>query len=262
VDLVDPADLPELPATGGAPAAAGFETPWQEWVQAYEMLPADLITRHHYLRKQAEIWEIGAHNNDLALATLERAFVLQTGDESVRAEMERLAREGDRWDQVCEIYLREAEREAREAAVALHLRVGQIREELGQIALAEERYRKVVVLETDNPIAVARLEQLYRTQERWADLAQVLERRITVPGGRLEGTEARGRAWSGPTRQWTRSSATWPAPRRRIADWRLATRALPRWPSRRVPPMRRWRVCMVEWAWHRRRPRHCSASWS
>jgi len=31
---------------------------------------------------------------------------------------------------------------------------GQIREELGQIALAEERYRKVVVLETDNPFAV------------------------------------------------------------------------------------------------------------
>jgi tetratricopeptide (TPR) repeat protein len=195
VDLVDPADLPELPAAGGAPAAAGFETPWQEWVQAYELLPADLITRHHYLRKQAEIWEIGAHNNDLALATLERAFVLQTGDESVRAEMERLAREGDRWDQVCAIYLQAAEREARQAAVALHLRVGQIREELGQIALAEERYRKVVVLETDNPIAVARLEQLYRTQERWADLAQVLERRITVPGGRLEGTEARSRAF-------------------------------------------------------------------
>ncbi len=195
VDIVDPAESPDLPASGGAPAAAGFETPWQEWVQAYELLPADLITRHHYLKKQAEIWEVGAHNNDLALQTLERAFVLQTTDESVRAEMERLARQGDCWDHVCEIYLRAAERESRQAAVALHLRVGQIREDLGRIDLAEERYRKVIVLETDNPIAVDRLEQIYRSQERWADLAQVLERRITVPGGRLEGTEARQRAF-------------------------------------------------------------------
>jgi len=47
---------------------------------------------------------------------------------------------------------------------------------------------------------------------------------------------------------------------RRIADWRLATLAPPRWPSRRVPPMRRWRAYMVGWAWHRRRPRHCSGA--
>jgi len=194
VDMVDPAELPE-PEAGTAPTATGFETPWQEWVQAYEMLPADLITRHRYLKKQAEIWEVGALNSDLALATLARAFVLQTSDESVRTEMERLAREGDQWDHVCEIYLRAAERAARPDAVALHLRVGQIREELGQTALAEERYRTVIVLETDNPIALDRLERLHRKQDRWADLAQVLERRITVPGGRLEGTEARSRAF-------------------------------------------------------------------
>jgi tetratricopeptide (TPR) repeat protein len=194
LDIVDQADLPE-PTAGGVPAAARFETPWQEWVQAYELLPADLITRHHYLKKQAEIWERGAHNNDLALATLERAFILQTTDESVRAEMERLAREGDGWDHVCEIYLRAAERAARPEAIALHLRVGQIREELGQVALAEERYRSVIVLETDNPVALDRLEQMHRSRERWAELAQVLERRITVPGGRLEGAEARSRAF-------------------------------------------------------------------
>jgi tetratricopeptide (TPR) repeat protein len=195
VDIVDSADLPEPAAPAITPVSVGFETPWHEWVQAYELLPADLITRHHYLKKQAEIWERGAHNNDLALDTLERAFVLKTSDDSVRAEMERLAREGERWDHVCEIYLRAAEREGRAEAVALNLRVGQIREELGQIALAEERYRKVVVLETDNPVAVDRLEQIYRDQERWADLARILERRITVPGGRLEGAEARRRAF-------------------------------------------------------------------
>ncbi len=51
------------------------------------------------------------------------------------------------------------------------------------------------MLETDNPIALDRLEQMHRVRERWAELAQVLERRITVPGGRLEGDEARSRAF-------------------------------------------------------------------
>ena len=195
LDMLEPGDLPEPPAVVGTPAGAGFESPWQEWVQAYELLPADPITRHHYLKKQADIWERGAYNRDMALATLERAFVLQTADESVRAEMERLAAEGDCWDHVCEIYLRAAEQGSRAEAVALNLHVGQIRENLEQVALAEERYRKVLVLETDNPVALDRLEQIVRGQERWADLAHVLERRITVPGGRLEGSEARSRAF-------------------------------------------------------------------
>jgi len=66
------------------------------------------------------------------------------------------------------------------------------REELGQIALAEERYRKVVVLDDRQPPSRSLgLSSCMPNPRRWADLAQVLERRITVPGGRLEGTEAR-----------------------------------------------------------------------
>ena len=39
---------------------------------------------------------------DMALATLERAFRLQSADLHVRAEMERLAAAGDLWDRVCD----------------------------------------------------------------------------------------------------------------------------------------------------------------
>ncbi len=195
VDIVDSTELPEPPVASVAPSSVGLETPWHEWVQAYELLPADPITRHAYLKKQAEIWEKGANNRDMALATLERAFRLQTADPFVRAEMERLAAEGEQWDRVCDTYLRAAEQSSRTEAVELHLHIGQLRENLQQIAQAEERYRKVLVLDSNNPTALDRLEKMVRSQERWADLAQVLERRTTVPGGRLEGSEARARAF-------------------------------------------------------------------
>jgi golgin subfamily B member 1 len=195
LDLVDSADLPEPSAASAAPSTVGLETPWHEWVQAYELLPADPITRHSYLKKQAEIWENGANNRAMALATLERAFRLQTADLQVRAEMERLAAEGGEWDRVCDTYLRAAEQAPRTEAVELHLHIGQMREDLQQVDLAEERYRKVVVLDSNNPLALDRLEKIVRRQERWADLAQVLERRTTAQGGRLEGSEARARAF-------------------------------------------------------------------
>ncbi len=177
------------------PPPLGLTSPWQEWTQAYEMLPAEPVTRRAYLCRIAEIWERGAHDLERALEALARAFVMQPGDGNVSSHMERLAQEGKRWDQVCEIYLRVAERAPREQAVPLHLRVGQIREELGQIDLAEARYRAVQVLESDNKVALERLEHICRNAERWPDLAHVLERSLQGPGARLEGSELRRKAF-------------------------------------------------------------------
>jgi golgin subfamily B member 1 len=175
--------------------ATTFETPWHEWVQAYEFLPADAITRHKYLVKVADIWMRGAHEVDRALEALERAFVLNTLDESVCAEMERLARAEQRWNSVCATYLHAADRGSRNDMVKFNLRVAHIREELGEADLAEERYRAVLVLEPSNVESLDRLESIYRTAERWAELASVLERRTLAVGARLEGAEMRRKAF-------------------------------------------------------------------
>jgi tetratricopeptide (TPR) repeat protein len=180
-------------SAGGMPGA--FESPWQEWVQAYEVLPGDVITRHRYLMKVADIWMRGAHQVDRAMETLERAFSLNTADESVCAEMERLAKSENRWDSVCAIYLRAAEHGSRTDMVAFNLRAAHIREDLGQSAAAEERYRAVLVLESSNVESLDRLESIYRAASRWSDLAYVLERRALAGDARLEGPEMRRKAF-------------------------------------------------------------------
>ena len=179
--------MPGLPTT--------FESPWQEWVQTYEALVADVITRHRYLIKVADIWMRGAHLVDRALEALERAFTLNTEDESVCDEMERLAKLENRWDTVCAIYLRAADRGSRADMVSFNLRAAHIHENLAQSEAAEECYRSVLVLEPSNVESLDRLEHIYRTSERWSDLAYVLERRALAGDARLEGPEMRRKAF-------------------------------------------------------------------
>ena len=196
VDILEETPPPRATAHPLVPVlATSFESPWQEWVQAYELLPADPITRHQYLAKVADIWMRGAHNVDRALDALERAFTLNTADEAVCAEMERLARNEDRWDAVCAAYLRAVERGSRNDMVRFNLRVAHIREELGDAKRAEERYRAVLVLEPSNVESLDRLETIYRAAERWSELASVLERRALATGARLEGAEMRRKAF-------------------------------------------------------------------
>ena len=137
----------------------------------------------------------GAHDVDRALDALERAFTLNTADEMVCAEMERLARSEDRWDTVCAAYLRASERGSRNDMVCFNLRVAHIREDLGAPKLAEERYQAVLVLESNSVESLDRLEHIYRADERWSELASVLERRVLASGSRLEGTELRRKAY-------------------------------------------------------------------
>ncbi len=176
--------------------AVGFETPWHELSQAYESLPAaDNATRQRYLKRVAEIWERGAQDIDRALEAMERAFQLEPGDEEARETMRRIAAEHDRWDDICGIYLRAVDTASREDAVALQHDVARIREQLGQLDQAEERYRAVVQLQPDDGAALDRLEHLYRMQERWAELTGVLERRATAPADQPVPAEARRKAF-------------------------------------------------------------------
>ena len=196
IDILEGTPPPQSVSVSLAPPIpARFESPWQEWVQVYELLPADVITRHHYLIKVADIWMRGAHDVDRALAALERAFVLNPGDETVCAEMERLAKNEDRWDFVCAVYLRAAERGSRAEMVRFNLRAAHIREEREERDLAEDCYRAVLVRDANNVDALDRLEHIFRSASRWSDLAYVLERRTLAGDARLEGEEMRKKAF-------------------------------------------------------------------
>ena len=194
-----PASLPP-PSPGGARRGPGFgvqfETPWEELAQAYEALPADdQKTRHAYLLKIAEVWERGQHDVSRALSALDRAFNLDPSNITVRAELQRIAREYNEWDHVSDIYLSAVDEFGPiENAVALHHEVARFRDELGQVDKSEQLYNAILGLKSDDATALDRIEQIYRNQERWGDLSNLLERRTSGPAESLpHGPERRAK---------------------------------------------------------------------
>jgi tetratricopeptide (TPR) repeat protein len=187
---------PSPPPTVQVHEEQPFATPWEELAAAYESLPAeDADDRWVYLRKIAEVWERGQHDFDRALDALERAFKLDITDVDVRAELERIGAEYDRWDRIAKIYLGAIDEFGPiETAVMLHHDAARLRERLGQIAEAEELYRAILRLRSDDPVAIRRVEEICRSQERWEDLANILEQRTGVPTESLpNGPERRAR---------------------------------------------------------------------
>jgi tetratricopeptide (TPR) repeat protein len=172
-----------------------YATPWEELAAAYDTLPADDIDTHRrYLRKIVEVWERGQRDIDRALDALERAFHLDTENAEIRAELERVGGEYDRWDRVCEIYLGAIDEFGPiDDAVALHHEVARLREMLGQTDKLEAIYREILRLDSDDPVALKRTEQIFREQERWEDLATVLEKRTSTSSEALPPPERRAR---------------------------------------------------------------------
>ncbi|MGD0836344.1 MAG: tetratricopeptide repeat protein [Polyangia bacterium] len=199
IDIAEVDILEETPQPIPSPlvpiVTTAFATPWHEWAHAYELLPADPITRHGYLTKIADIWMRGAHDVVRALEALERAFALNPADDKICAEMERLAQSENQWQMVCGIYTRAAERGSRNDTVRFNLRVAEIGEQLADLRLAEERYQSVLVLEPSHGKALDRLEDIYRQAERWTELAAILERRVLAAGSRVEGAAMQSRAF-------------------------------------------------------------------
>jgi len=173
-----------------------YDTPWEELAAAYESLPAeDADDRWVYLRKIAEVWEKGQHDVERALDALERAFRLDITDVEVRAELERLGEQYDKWERVAEIYLRAIDEFGPiETAVTLHHDAARVRERLGQMDRAEELYRAILRLRSDDPVAIKRVEEICRDGQRWEDLANILEQRTGSPTESLpQGPERRAR---------------------------------------------------------------------
>ncbi|HLK91956.1 MAG TPA: tetratricopeptide repeat protein [Polyangia bacterium] len=184
------------PLTHGDDDDRPYDTPWEELAAAYESLPAeDADDRWVYLRKIAEVWEKGQHDVDRALEALERAFRLDITDVEVRAELERIGEQYGKWERLAEIYLRAIDEFGPiETAVTLHHDAARVRERLGQIDRAEELYRAILRLRSDDQVAAKRVEEICRDAQRWEDLANILEQRTGSPTDALpHGPERRAR---------------------------------------------------------------------
>jgi tetratricopeptide (TPR) repeat protein len=166
------APLPQMPARA-------YQSPWEEMAAAYELLAAPSPeARQRCLFRVAEIWENGAGEIIRAFNTLARALDLGVDDTEARARLQRLATEHDSWDELAELFETAAE-EAKTAgrAVSLLMDVAEIRARQQRGRETEAIYRRVLGMRPDDIEVRRRLEELYRTESRWVDLAACLEER-------------------------------------------------------------------------------------
>ena len=186
----EPAGPPSLPPPSPTGARRGpgfgvtFETPWEELAQAYESLPADdQKTRHGYLLKIAEIWERGQHDVGRALGALDRAFNLDPANITVRAELQRIGREYNEWDRVSDIYLSAPSTSSVRSRTRWRCTT-RWRASATSSARSTSQSSSTTrssSLKSDDVTALDRIEQIYRSQERWGDLSNLLERRTSGP---------------------------------------------------------------------------------
>src|SRR5262249_53133650 len=160
-----------------------FESPWEEFAFAYESLPApDTETRLRWLYRAAEVWEAGGKDLTRAFDTLARAFAQArrspSGDAEVRARLHRIAQENKAWDRLADLYEGMAEEaETAHGAADLLNEVATIRIAQKKPRDAEAQLRRILGMLPNDAGARTRLEDLYRTEGRWVELAASLEER-------------------------------------------------------------------------------------
>jgi len=160
-----------------------FDTPWEELAVVYESMPApDAQSRLRWLYKAAEVWEGGAKDIPRAFDALARAFAqarrTPEGDADVRARLLRIAQEHKAWDRLADLYESMAEdADTAHAAADLLMEVATIRYEQKKPRDAEAQLRRILGMLPNDATARARLEELYRNEGRWVELAASLEER-------------------------------------------------------------------------------------
>jgi len=174
-----PVRRPPLPALPNR----SFETPWEELAVAYEALPApDSATRLRWLYRASEVWETGGKDITRAFDALARAFAqarrTPQGDAEVRARLMRIASEHKAWERLADLYEGMAEEaDTAVAAADLLMEVATIRYEQKKPRDAEAQLRRILGMLPNDAAARARLEELYRGEGRWVELAASLEER-------------------------------------------------------------------------------------
>ncbi len=156
-----------------------YDSPWEEFATAYEVLRAPDADSHlRWLFKAAEVWETGAEDVGRAFDVLSRALEQSDDDAEPRARLHRLAADHDAWDRLADLYESAAEEaDTAEVAVSLLLEVADIRARQNRPHETEAIYRRILGMRPDDSAVREKLDELYRAEGRWVNLAASLEER-------------------------------------------------------------------------------------
>ncbi len=158
---------------------------YEKLVGVYEVQArcADDNTRKvELLHRIASLHEDIGNNIEKAFQTYARALAVEPLDETTVEGLDRLARTGERFAQLAQVYEELAASQSDPELVA-HLYSSAARvvqNEVGDIDRAIELYRKVLEVTPRDLSAVDALQQLFHTAERYAELSAILQRKSQV----------------------------------------------------------------------------------
>ena len=159
---------------------------WEKLISVIEVqqrFADDPVTKVELLHRIARHYEDNLGNPGAAFETYARAVAVDSRNEDTLAAFERLAGVVSRWPEVARSYQSELEklRDDSLAFVELGLRTAQIVEvQLEDREQAIALYRRVLEVESENPLALRALDRLLTATERWAELVEILAREAEI----------------------------------------------------------------------------------
>ncbi|MEZ4256322.1 MAG: hypothetical protein R3A78_11545 [Polyangiales bacterium] len=121
-----------------------------------------------------------------ATEALLAAWQLEPNDDALFEELRAHYRAASAWGELRTLLERAIEARGGEASRALRLELAILAEErLGDRAAAATAYETLLASQPEDDSSLAALERLYRADNRWADVARTLERRIDVADAAL-----------------------------------------------------------------------------
>ncbi|MBP7125494.1 tetratricopeptide repeat protein [Myxococcota bacterium] len=158
---------------------------WRNLPAVYEVAIAntrDAAQHRQWLIEAAEVQEKHLSNPERAFFHYLEAYKEDLREDSLRQQLERLAGPTDNWETFAAVLEQAAEiLDEPERKVQAWLRAGEIyNEHLGNMEQAQAAFQKVLSIDPGHRKAIESLEALYRAHQRWAELVDVLNRRLPL----------------------------------------------------------------------------------
>jgi tetratricopeptide (TPR) repeat protein len=142
----------------------------------------DPARRVELLHQIAQLHEDAAGDRDATFATLARALKEDPSNETTQQGLDRVARATGRFGDLAQTFEGlAANLEDPQLASTLYTMSARVYEtDLGNVETAIALYRRVLEIDESNLNAAESLERLFRSTERYADLATILQRKATI----------------------------------------------------------------------------------
>ncbi|MCK5797735.1 MAG: tetratricopeptide repeat protein [Deltaproteobacteria bacterium] len=158
---------------------------WERLIGVYEIMvnhAFDPARKIELLERIAELYEVAGEDQTSAFGVFGRALREDPAHEATQANLERLARSLEVWEQLVALYNElVADVMDEMLAVALHMKVAHIWEiELANLGEAAEAYKRILALDVQNLPAVDALEQIYLRSEQYPELVAILLKKAEI----------------------------------------------------------------------------------